>query len=421
MLAIIGKILAYLSEFFALFTGIFFLLTFIENKDDIDKLPEIREYPTVAIIIPAYNEEENIASTIGSAASLDYPKDKLKIFVVDDGSKDKTLENAKLETAKHPESQIQVIANPHGGKARAMNTVLRIIDAEFVATLDADSTVAPSSLRNMIPYFSKNDRVAAVVSAMKIKNPKTFLQKIQSTEYLICFYLKKMASFVNGLLVTPGPLSVYRMSVFGEIGGFDEANLTEDGEMALRLQKHQYRIEYCHKAEVFTSAPATIRSLKNQRVRWNRGTVRNFIKYRELFANPKYGDFGLFIFPSLIVSLILSLDLVLIILIRFIFIFLKRWEYGILIRLPKITWSDGLHFDMFFVQPTAAQIIAFIIFFISLISFYFIYHFSSSKDFKTAILFYVPYIFLYYPIFVIGLWLITIFYELTNKKLSWYK
>jgi cellulose synthase/poly-beta-1,6-N-acetylglucosamine synthase-like glycosyltransferase len=262
--------------------------------------------------------------------------------------------------------------------------------------------------------------VAAVVAAMKIRNPKTFLQKIQSAEYLLCFYIKKMASLANGLLVTPGPFSVYRLSVLKEIGGFDEHNLTEDGEIALRLQKHQYSIEYSHNAEVFTNAPATLTALKNQRVRWNRGTLRNFIKYRKLFGNPQYGDFGLLIFPSAIFFLAIALDIFLIASAHFIITAAKKIEYGTLFHLPRIDLRSGVHFTNFFIQPSAMQIISLIIFSLSLVSFYFIYKYSP-KDLKNMTLFYVPYLLIYYPLFVIGFWMITIFYELTHRKLYWYK
>ena len=403
MLAYIVQITAYSAEFVALFMAVFYLLTFIENKDEIDSLEEPADYPSVAIVIPAYNEEENIALTIASAANLDYPSEKLKILVMDDGSEDKTLEAAEAEAEKHPAKDIRVIPNPHGGKAKTMNSAIKIIDSEIMVTLDADSCVSPDALKNMIPYFSKSDRVAAVVAAMKIRDPKTFLQKIQSAEYLFCFYIRKMNSFANGLLVTPGPFSAYKRSIFDEVGGFDEENITEDGEIALRIQKHQYSIEYCHNAEVFTSAPKTIKALKNQRVRWNRGTIRNFVKYRKFFANPVYGDFGLFIFPS-----------------NLMVIAAKKFEYGTLFHVPPLSFDNFFRFDRFFIQPTAMQIISLVIFGLSLVSLYFIRKYSP-KDFKNMTLFYVPYLLVYYPLFVLGFWAITVFYELTHRKLAWHK
>ncbi|HOF50601.1 MAG TPA: glycosyltransferase family 2 protein [Candidatus Colwellbacteria bacterium] len=420
MFGYLTQITAYLAEFVALFMAVFYLLTFIENKEEIDVSEEPGEYPSVAIVIPAYNEEKNIAATIASAAGLDYPSEKLHILVMDDGSKDRTLEMARVEAGKHPGRDIRASANPHGGKARTMNAAIKMIDTEIMVTLDADSCVSPDALKNMIPYFSKSDRVAAVVAAMKIRDPKTFLQKIQSAEYLFCFYIRKMNSFANGLLVTPGPFSAYRRSIFDEIGGFDEENITEDGEIALRLQKHQYSIEYCHNAEVFTSAPGTIKALKNQRVRWNRGTIRNFVKYRKFFANPVYGDFGLFIFPSTIVLLSIAFGLFLFSAADFAAISAKRFEYGTLFHISPLRFDNFFRFDKFFIQPTAMQIISIVIFGLSFVSLYFIRKYSP-KDFKNMALFYVPYLLVYYPLFVLGFWTITVFYELTHRELAWHK
>ena len=88
----------------------------------------------------------------------------------------------------------------------------------------------------MLPYFEEQD-IGAVLPRIVTEKPKSFIQKIQYCEYIIVFLYKKMMSGINCLYTTPGPFSLYRKKVIEEIGKFDASNLTEDMELALRLQK----------------------------------------------------------------------------------------------------------------------------------------------------------------------------------------
>ena len=114
-------LLIYASLFISTFTGVLFLLTFFENINKLGN-PRIRKYPSVCIVIPAHNEEPNIASTIESALAIDYPKNKLEIYVVENGgSKDKTYAIAK----KYRKRGVKVISLKKGGKGNAMNYVIK--------------------------------------------------------------------------------------------------------------------------------------------------------------------------------------------------------------------------------------------------------------------------------------------------------
>jgi cellulose synthase/poly-beta-1,6-N-acetylglucosamine synthase-like glycosyltransferase len=409
-------------EFLSLYAGVFYLLTFFENRDKLDEDKKITNYPSVTVIIPAYNEEKNIAAAIESAAGLDYPKEKLFIAVVNDGSKDRTLQVAR--EASQGKENIRIIdLQPNGGKAAAVNFVLREVKTDLVATLDADSWVTAGALKKMLPYFEEDERVAAVTAAMKINQPKTFWQKIQRVEYLALIYLKKMLSFLDGITATPGPFSIYRTKVFSHIGYFDEQNITEDGEIALRLQKYNYIILNAHEAEVFTNSPATLKNLMKQRVRWNRGTIRNFIKYRRLIGNSHYGDFGLFVLPITIILLFFSSIFLFYNLVRLLIIAGNRIYYASsygyrLIDIPGI--GPGQGFDSFYFHPSFTQLIVFAILGFFATSLYFIHRYHR-QDFGKTLLFYLPYLAVYYTVFSLGFLAATLAYEITNRKLSWHK
>jgi cellulose synthase/poly-beta-1,6-N-acetylglucosamine synthase-like glycosyltransferase len=133
---------------------------------------------------------------------------------------------------------------------------------------------------------------------MSVFNPRSFLEHMQNAEYIFGIALRHVLSAVNGIYVTPGPFSFYRMSVIREVGAFRHAHQAEDMEMALRIQRAGYEIENAPRARVYTKVPRTIPKLIKQRTRWTTGFLRNVMnEYRDLVGNPKYGVLGLMVLP----------------------------------------------------------------------------------------------------------------------------
>ncbi|NYZ77436.1 glycosyltransferase family 2 protein, partial [Candidatus Micrarchaeota archaeon] len=230
------EILNYSVAFFTIYTTVFFLLLFLRYKKDYYGAPEWRgEAPAVSIVIPAYNEEKTIEKCLGSILALDYPQGKLDIIVVDDGSTDATAAEAK----KYEKHGVRVFTKENGGKGAALNYGIAKAGGEFIATMDADSYVTPGVLRALLPYF--NDAgVMAVTPAVKIAPGGSVLREFQRIEYLMILFSRKLLSYIDAVPVTPGPFSIFRASVFKEVGGFDEHNLVEDQEIAMRIQQHHY-------------------------------------------------------------------------------------------------------------------------------------------------------------------------------------
>ena len=225
--------------FASLYFTVFWLLTLLEKTEV--KKRHWKIWPTVSVLIPAYNEEDSIEETVKSVINLDYPKDKLKIIVINDGSRDRTQEI--VEKIVKENKNVLLINKLNGGKASALNTALKLVDSEFTATLDADSFATPSILKNLLPYFTEKN-IASVLPTMKIKNPKNLLQRMQRIEYTVNMFYRLMNEKLNCIHVTPGPFPLYRTSVLKELNGFDETCITEDLELAIRIQKKNYRILY---------------------------------------------------------------------------------------------------------------------------------------------------------------------------------
>jgi cellulose synthase/poly-beta-1,6-N-acetylglucosamine synthase-like glycosyltransferase len=146
-----------------------------------------------------------------------------------------------------------------------------------------------------------------VTPAIKIHNPHNILLKIQKVEHDWGIFLRKMLSFVDALYVTPGPFSFFRREVFENLGQYKNAHNTEDMEMAMRMQTHNYKIKNCHTAFVYTVAPNKFSKLFKQRLRWTYGFLKNAMDYRHLFFNKKQGNLGFFVMPVMILSTISTL------------------------------------------------------------------------------------------------------------------
>lgn len=296
----------YFFVFLAVYFESFLLVTFLSAPARARRAAAAAhpsgDSPKVAIVVPCWNEETTIAGTVESLLALDYPAEKLSIILVDDGSTDRTRETLE-RFAAHP--QITARYKENGGKFTAMNLgVAHATDAEFIGFLDADSFVAPDALREIVAAFDSPD-VAAVTASMSIHEPKTLFQRMQYAEYSFGITLRHVFASINGLYVTPGPFSFYRRSVLEELGPFKHAYLTEDMEMAMRVQRAGFRIGNALRARVYTKGPPTLLTLIKQRVRWTTGFLRNlFFDYRDLIGLRHNAVLGLLILPFAVMAIL---------------------------------------------------------------------------------------------------------------------
>lgn len=270
-----------------MFFGVFILTTFFENKNKIYKKETSTVFPMISLMVPCYNEEDNVEGVLNSILSADYPKDKLEIIVIDDGSTDNTLKIARQFQEKH--EQIQVLHKENGGKHTALNLALTKTKGEIVGCVDADCYIEKNALKTMLRYF-ETPNVAAVVATIKILRPDSILQGIQYAEYLISAFLKKMLSFLGSIIVTPGPLSLFKREIFDIVGPYKAAHMTEDLEMALRLQSRNLKIAHSVESIVYTQGQSSLKGLCKQRLRWRRGFLLNLKDYPHLLNLRKHGN-----------------------------------------------------------------------------------------------------------------------------------
>jgi poly-beta-1,6-N-acetyl-D-glucosamine synthase len=361
MLTSANTIVVYIFLFISLYFEVFLLLTYFSKRMEIKQENQILKkgtfkYPSVSILVPVWNEATTVSKTIHSLLDLHYPKDKLKILIIDDGSSDDTWQ--VIQTfANNP--QIELHRKENGGKYTALNLGLSKIDSDMVGCLDADSYVDPDALKTIVAYFEDKETMA-VTPSVKIWKPKNMIELIQKVEYGWGIFLRKMLAYMGALYVTPGPFSIFRKEVFQNLGGYRRAYLTEDLELALRMQTNRYKIAHAHNAFVYTVPPNTLHKLYKQRLRWTYGFLKNIVDYRFIFFKRQYGNLGVFILPVASLSIFSALYLVL----MTVFHFLKSgYKYAIKIQTVgfHIQWHS-LSFDWFSVNTQFVTIISLLAF-----------------------------------------------------------
>jgi len=239
-MASISNVIFYILTFLSVYVQVFFFVTFLENRKKIvirNGKTKLGFYPSVTIVVPCWNEENTVAETVRSLLDLNYPKDKLKIFLIDDGSTDNT---SNVINSFKEYQNIKVFHKENGGKYTALNLALENTQTEFFGCLDADSTADREALSRLISYFEKDPSVMAVAPSVIVHNPKNFIQQAQKAEYHMGVYFKKMLGFLGAINVTPGPLTIFRKKVFTVLGPYKHGHNTEDMEIAYRMQKNQH-------------------------------------------------------------------------------------------------------------------------------------------------------------------------------------
>lgn len=245
---------------------------------------------SVSVLIPAYNEEVGIQTTLRSVLATAYPH--LEIIVINDGSTDRThrlvvdfIRHQRKTQSSPATIRYRQIVN--GGKARALNVGLSMAHGDIVITIDADSVMGKDAIVNMVRRFT-HSRVASVAGNVAIGNKHGLLGLVQQLEYLYGFYFKRADALLNAVYIVGGAAAAYRRDVIEALGGFDEHTITEDIELSTRLQDHGYMVRYAADACVLTEGPETFSGLCRQRLRWKFGRLVTFYRYRHLFFSTDH-------------------------------------------------------------------------------------------------------------------------------------
>lgn len=292
----------------------------------------------VSFIVPAYNEQETIVSSVRSLLAMHYPE--FEVIVANDGSTDEMLARLQEAFALGP-----IAPNPHrfadhasvkgayrsrtnpnfvvvdkenGGRADALNAAMEQARYPLVVAIDADSLVDPGALQLAGTRFLDDPRLMALGGSIRLVNeadvadgtvraahtPKNFLARWQHLEYVRAFIVARAAmSQIGCLTLISGAFGVFRRSALIAVGGYRVDTVGEDFELTIRLHRHFrdrgeiYRIQYLMDAVCWTQVPEEAAVLRSQRDRWHRGLWETLWAHKDMLFNPRYGRIGMLGLP----------------------------------------------------------------------------------------------------------------------------
>jgi cellulose synthase/poly-beta-1,6-N-acetylglucosamine synthase-like glycosyltransferase len=315
------------------------------NKQEklLEDLPQVFTSldPGISILVPAYNEETTITSSIRSMFQLTYSN--FEIIVINDGSKDRTLEVLKHEFSllPFPEARreglttkpvrgvyrsvrypnLRVIDKENGGKADSLNAGINAAHHPLFCGVDADSILTRDSLQRVVKPFLDHPDTVATGGTVRVANgceiTDGFLTKVglpgniwalfQVVEYLRAFLFGRLGwSRLNAMLIISGAFGLFKTEVVMAVGGYRGNTIGEDMELVVRIhrllrqQGKTYRIEFVPEPVCWTEAPEDMKTLKNQRIRWQRGLSESLSSNWGLMFSRNGGRPGWLAFPFMV-------------------------------------------------------------------------------------------------------------------------
>lgn len=260
-----------------------------------------KELPTVTVIVPAYNEGKQVWATLESLAKSDYPKEKLQLLSIDDGSKDDTwywMQEAKRILG----DQVTIMQQPKNmGKRHALYRGFNIGTGAVFVTVDSDSIVKKDTLRNLVSPLITDKKCGAVAGNIQVlNNKKALLPKMLNVSFVMSFEFKRSAeSSLNSVLCTPGALAAYKATaVFACLPEWIDqkfmgkaSDIGEDRALTNMILKQGYSVLFQRNAYAYTNVPEDYTGLYKMFIRWGRSNVReNIAMYKYVFTNFKEGS-----------------------------------------------------------------------------------------------------------------------------------
>lgn len=347
----------------------------------------------ISVIVPAYNESETIIDNIESLLNLNYPQ--FEIIVVNDGSKDNTVEKViahfnlrKVEVDLNYQvpcqnisgvyssfkfSNLILVDKENGGKADALNAGINVSRYPLFCGIDADCVVEKDALLKIVKPFLKHDETIAVGGIVRIANgctiengkvlrselPSKLIEKFQIIEYFRAFLTSRVGwEKLNALLIISGAFGLFKKAAVIKVGGYHKT-IGEDMELTLRLHEHYrknkipYKVNFASDSVCWTQAPDSIKGLQSQRTRWHIGLIDSLLNHKKMLFNPKYGAVGLLSMPyfffvemlgpviEMIGYVVMIIALMSGILSKYvILIFLMAYLYGILFSFSAILFEQ---------------------------------------------------------------------------------
>ena len=260
-----------------------------------------KDLPFVTVIIPAFNEGKQIASTVESVMKADYPEEKFEVIVINDGSEDDTWDWIEKASSRYPGRVIALNHLQNMGKKHALCTGIERAKGEVVVTIDSDSEIVPDALKKIVSPFA-DPEVGAIAGNVRVMNLKEgCLPKMLDTAFAFGFeFMRAAQSKIHSVLCTPGALSAYRTAAVRPLLNAWKnqtflgrpATIGEDRAITSMLIRAGWHSGFQSDAFVYTQMPVTYSGVFKMLTRWCRSDIReNLIMLNFAFFNLRHFRF----------------------------------------------------------------------------------------------------------------------------------
>jgi hyaluronan synthase len=251
----------------------------------------MEDAPSLTVVIPAYNEGAMVAQTIESVVAADYPRDRLEIIAIDDGSNDNTWRHIQRAAARNPQYVTTVRFDRNRGKRAALEAGFRRARGEVLVTIDSDSVIERETLLAITGPF-RDPRVGAVAGRVGVHNRHAgLIPRMLHVRFILSFdFLRAAQSVFCTVYCTPGALSAYRAEVVHRV--LDawrqqtflgvSCDIGEDRALTNYILDQGYDTVYQRSATVHTAVPETYGKLCKMYLRWDRSFLREELRFARI-------------------------------------------------------------------------------------------------------------------------------------------
>lgn len=335
-----------------------FMNAFLVGSLLLDRQPQLKNVHTIkdsiTVLVSAFNEEQGIYNTLKYIKSQKYSGD-IHVIVINNNSTDNTSQEV-LRAKEELQMNILLLDEPKKGKFNALNLGLKHVKTEYVITLDADTLIHEDAIANLVGRLkSSSPDVCAVAGSMLVRNSRdNLLAKMQEWDYFLSIAsIKRMQGLYQGTLVAQGAFSIYKTEVVSNVGGWSDA-IGEDIVLTWKMLAQNKRVYFEPHAVAFTDVPTKLSHFIKQRSRWARGMIEGL---REVKPWQQ---------PSIF----------------------TKFSTGIDFLIPYVDfsytffWVPGLILALFFKNYAIVGPMMLLVFPVTLLSFWILYHYQANVVFK---------------------------------------
>lgn len=277
--------------------------------------PAAETLPAVDVVVAARDEEAVIGSLVERVLALRWPAERLLLWVVDDGSQDRTPQRLQELQARHP--RLRVLRRPRdagGGKSGALNAVLGRLEGRWMLVLDADADLSPDALERLIPFAEEGGWAAVQLRKAEANVAHNWLTRAQAMEMAFDATIQEARLAQGGVAELRGNGQLLRRDAIHSAGGFNEATITDDLDLSFRFLLAGLPIGVLWDPPVSEEAVATLSALWRQRQRWAEGGLQRFLDYGDQLLSERLNgaqrwDLGCFFILQYLLPVVVAADL----------------------------------------------------------------------------------------------------------------